>query len=132
MAATQPEQSSSGPGVSVSATASRALIRELGAMAWTVLVDVSLDACAEPAGRTATTSVRLIADHLGVSPGTVSRALARLTAARLVQRQDRRHRVTGRFVESLYIVAPTAGIVPCVVCPHTAEPHTARWPAPRR
>lgn len=74
--------------------------------------------------------MRLIADHLGVTSGTVARALARLTAAGLVQRQDRRDGVTGRFVESVYIVAPTAGIVPCVDCPHTAEPHRAGWPAP--
>lgn len=129
MAATPPEPSSE-PVLSVSASAGRALIREVGATAWTVLVDVSLDACTEPAGRTAMTSVRLIADHLGLTPGTVARALARLTAAGLVQRQDRRDGVTGRFVESVYIVAPTAGIVPCVDCPRTAEPHRAGWPAP--
>ena len=129
MAPTRPEPSS-GPALSVSASASRALIRELGATAWTVLVDVSLDACAEPMGRTAMTSVRLVALHLGVTPGTVARALARLTAAGLVQRQDRRDGTTGRFVESVYIVAPTAGIVPCVDCPHTAGPHAVQWPAP--
>jgi DNA-binding transcriptional ArsR family regulator len=129
MAVTRPEPSSE-LALSVSASAGRALIRELGATAWTVLVDVNLDAWAEPAGRTATTSVRLIADHLGLTPGTVARALARLTAAELVQRQDRRDGATGRFVESVYIVAPTAGIVPCVDCPHTAQPHTAGWPAP--
>jgi hypothetical protein len=116
--------------MSVSASASRALIRELGTTAWTVLLDVSLDTRRQPGGRTAKTSVRLIADHLGVTPGTAARALARLTAAGLVQRQDRRDGFTGRFVESVYIVAPRTGIVPCVDCPHTAERHTAGWPVP--
>ena len=129
MAATRPEPSSE-RALSVTASVGRALIRELGATAWTVLVDVSLDACADPAGRTATTSVRRIADHLSLTPGTVARALARLTAAGLVRRRDHRDSVTGRFVESVYIVAPTAGIVPCVDCPHTVQPHTAGWPAP--
>jgi hypothetical protein len=130
MAATRPEPSLTGRTVSVSASASRALIRDIGATAWTVLVDVSLDSCPAAAGRAARTSVRLIADHLGVTPGTVARALARLTVAGLVQRQDRRDAVTGRFIESIYFVAPTTGIIPCVDCPHSAEPHTDGAPAP--
>ena len=92
--------------------------------------DVSLDASSAADGRTARTNTRLIADHLGLAPGTVARALARLTAAGLVERQDRRHSLTGRFVESVYCVSSLRGIVPCVDCPHTAEPLTAVWPAP--
>ena len=127
MAATRPDPGCSGPAVLVGGPASRALIRELGATAWTVLPDVSLDACAESTGWAAKTSVRGIAAHFGLTPGTA--ALARLNAAGLVQRQDRRDLVTGRFVESVYIVARTAGILPCVDCPHTAEPHPAGRPA---
>jgi hypothetical protein len=125
MEATPPDPGCSGPLVPVGGSASRALVRELGTTAWTVLLDVSLDARSEAARWAARTSVRVIAAHLGLTAGTEARALARLNAAALVHRQDRRDLVTGRFVESVYLVAPTAGIVTCVDCPHTAEPPTA-------
>jgi hypothetical protein len=116
----------SGPDPAVVVTqASRALIREVGITAWAVLVDVSLDAAPGPAGWAARTSVRATADHLGLTPGTVARALARLRTAGLVQRRDDRDRVTGRFVESAYVLGTMAGIVPCVDCPHTAGRDTA-------
>jgi hypothetical protein len=104
---------------------SPALIQRVGTTAWTVLLDVSLDARPEDAGWAAKTSVRTIADHLALTPGTVARALGRLCAAGLVQRQDRRDRDTGRFVESVYVVVPTVAIRPCVDCPYTAELITA-------
>jgi predicted DNA-binding transcriptional regulator YafY len=104
--------------------ASRALVREVGTTGWAVLLDVSLDARPENGDRVARTNVRVIADHLGLSPGTVARALARLCTAGLVHRRDRRDIVTGRFAESVYIVASTMGIVPCIDCPHTVETDT--------
>jgi DNA-binding transcriptional ArsR family regulator len=121
MAATPPELASLEPVLLITGPASRALIKDLGTTAWSVLLDVSLDALPDTAGWAAKTSVRLIADHLGLTPGTVARALARLRVAGLVRRLDRRDDVTGRFVESVYVVAPALGIVPCVDCPHTVE-----------
>ena len=70
---------------------SRALIRQVGSQAWAVLEDVSLDASPEDGRWVARTSVRGVAAHRGLTPGTVARALAKLCAAGLVVREDHRH-----------------------------------------
>lgn len=100
---------------------SRVLKRSLGPTAWAVLEDVVLDAVRKEGRWLARTSTRCVADHLGLTPGTVSRAMARLCTEGIVHREDRRHVDTGRFDESVYLVEPLAGLRPCVDLPHTAD-----------
>jgi hypothetical protein len=104
-------QSEQASGVLVTAGA-RKRCRAVGATAWAVLCDVTLDAEADAEGRlVAATNVRRIADHLGISKDTAARALARLGHAGLVGRGSARSE-SGRFVASTYVVRlGTSGII---------------------
>ena len=104
---------------------SRVLKRRLGPVAWAVLEDILLDAVLQDRRWLAATSTRGVADHLGLTPGTVARALARLCADGLVHREDQRDTRTGRFGESVYVVEPMTALLPCVDHPHTAPRDTA-------
>jgi hypothetical protein len=110
---------------------SRTLKRSLGPTAWAVLEDVVLDAVPRDGHWIARTSTRRVADHLGLTPGTVARALARLCTDGIVHREDRRDVGTGRFAESVYIVAALPCLRPCVDSPHT-EPRDTESPDPAR
>lgn len=105
--------------------ASRAVKRRIGTTAWAVLEDVALNASLHDGRWVASTSVRQVATHLGLTPGTVARALACLCAAGLVQGEDRRDANTGRFSRSVYRLAPTSALSPCTDSPHTADPAMA-------
>ncbi len=62
--------------------ASRELRRALRPIEWVVLEDVALDARPDATGLlVAPTSARVVAEHLGLTPGAVARALARLRSA---------------------------------------------------
>src|SRR5687767_1825237 len=63
----QPDANPPESPVRLAASPSRALIRDLGPTAWTVLVDVVLDGRWEGSSWAARTSVRAVADHLGVT-----------------------------------------------------------------
>ena len=113
---------SDGDGSAVVVTVeSRALVLRVGPTAWAVLQDVVLDARPHNGRWLATTSTRRVAEHLGLTPGTVARALARLCTEGIVHREDRRDADTGRFGETVYVVAHLVGLRPCVDLPLTAD-----------
>lgn len=110
----------------------RDLRRRVGAMAWTVLEDLALDAVPDDGGvMVAHTSARRVADHLDIQPGTAARALARLRDEGLV-RLAREVGPTGRFGLSVYRLVTIPGLTftdvapPRVDPPVMARPHVAR------
>jgi len=117
----------------------RALKRQLGPTAWAVLEDVALDARFDDGGRlVATTSSRRVAENLGLTSGTVSRALGRLRSLDLVE-YARQSGTGGRFGVSAYVLGALPGIEvlaadrdrpprlaqPCAAHPRSAQPRAA-------
>jgi hypothetical protein len=90
--------------------ASRELRRVMRPMEWVVLEDLALDARRDAAGALmAPTSARRVAEHLGLTPGAVARALARLRSAALVI-HTRQVGPAGRFGPSVYLLGPIPGL----------------------
>lgn len=124
-----PEPVDDGRVIVVSAAA-RALRRSLRPIEWVVLEDVALDARRNDAGvLVASTSARQVAEHLGLTPGAVARALARLRSTGLVS-HARQAGPVGRFGLSAYVLGPVSGLAvvaadqaPGVVPPRAAPPH---------
>ena len=84
---------------------SRELRRSLGVIAWAVLEDVVLDAVVDPAGRlVASTNVRRVAGHVGMSKDTAAAALTRLARRGLVERQPADRTGRGLFGRSVYVL----------------------------
>ena len=101
---------------------SRELRRLLRPIEWVVLEDVALDARADDHGiLVAPTSARRVAEHLGLTPGAVARALARLRAAGLVTHL-RQAGPAGRFGLSAYILGAVSGFEVLGPAPETAPP----------
>lgn len=83
----------------------RALRRRLGPVAWCVLEDLIDDARVDALGRTVvSSSVRRLAENLGVSKDTTARALRRLTAGDLIAALPARRGEGGRFGGGAYLI----------------------------
>ena len=90
--------------------ASRPLRRLLTPVEWVVLEDLALDATHDGDGPpVAATSARQVAGHLGISPGSVAKALGRLRSLGLVT-HDRRPGTDGRFGLSVYRLVAVPGL----------------------
>ncbi len=90
--------------------AARELRRALRPIEWVVLEDVALDARRDDAGAlVAPTSARRVAEHLGLTPGAVARALARLRSKGLVT-HARQAGPAGRFGLSAYVLGAVPGL----------------------
>lgn len=89
--------------------ARRALRRRVGPVAWCVLEDLMDDARVDASGRrVAASSVRRLADNLGVGKDTTARALRRLTSADLIAALPAPRAEGGRFGGAAYLVAAGA------------------------
>ncbi len=105
--------------------ASRDLRRELRPIEWVVLEDVALDVRPDDAGAlVAPTSARRVAEHLGLTPGAVAQALARLRSAGLVT-HTRQAGPAGRFGLSAYVLGPVPGLDVLPPAPESDRPHPA-------
>jgi hypothetical protein len=110
--------------VVVSVRAKR-LRKELRPLVWATLEEVALDSVFENGRFVARTSARLIADRLGVGPGTPAGALRALRQRGLLT-FERESGPAGRFGLSMYVPGDVSGlkVVSCADCPHLA----AAWP----
>ncbi|HXW78134.1 MAG TPA: hypothetical protein VEJ84_01480 [Acidimicrobiales bacterium] len=115
----------------VMSVASRSLRRALRPLAWAILEDVALDAVAEDGRLVARTSVRQVAERLGVDPGTAARAFRTLRERGLLV-LEREKSPAGRFGLSVYAIGTTPGLtvipprtdLPCAVSPFVVSPLT--------
>ncbi|HSK90187.1 MAG TPA: ArsR family transcriptional regulator [Euzebyales bacterium] len=88
---------------------SRHVKRAVGATSWVILEDIALDATIDDHGRlVADTSVRQIADNLGLNKSTVARHLARLRDYGFVLHEETRDHASGRWHASRYVLDPSA------------------------
>jgi hypothetical protein len=91
------------------------------------LEEIALDADAVDGGLVARTSARLIAQHLGLDPGTAASALRTLRVRGLVE-LAREPGPLGRFGLSVYRLGPLLGVevlAPCIDPPCVESPRMA-------
>ncbi len=103
----------------------RDLLRVFRPQMWVVLQDLALDAEWRDGRLVASSSARLVAEHLHIDPGTVAAALRALRdrgVAELCQTSG----TAGRFGLAAYTLRLPPGleiVPPHMETPHTAEPH---------
>ena len=102
---------------------SRHVKRAVGATAWVILEDIALDAAIDDRGRlVADTSVRQIADNLGLNKTTVARHLGRLRGHGFVLHEEARDKASGRWDASRYVLDPSACVERFTHTPPTEPP----------
>ena len=110
----------------------RALRRRLGPVAWCVLEDLVEDARVDSLGRrVATSSVRRLADNLGVSKDTTARALRRLTSAQLIEALPAPRVDRGRFGVGAYLICAASPRDSAMAVERAAAPPESRRPRAR-
>ena len=103
----------------------RDLLRTFRPQMWVVLQDLALDAEWRDGRLVASSSARLVAEHLHIDPGTAATALRALRdrgVAELCQTSG----AAGRFGLASYTLRLPPGleiVPPHLETPHTAEPH---------
>ena len=102
---------------------SRDVKRAVGATAWVILEDIALDATIDAQGRlVADTSVRQIADNLGLNKSTVTRDLARLRDYGFVLHEEARDEASGRWDASRSVLDPSACVERLTHTPVAEQP----------
>ena len=96
-------------------------LRALRPAVWPVLLDVALDAEWRDGRLVASTSARLVAEHLRIDPGTAAAGLRTLREHGLVE-LSQASGADGRFGLAIYTLHLPDGIEVC--SPHTEKPHT--------
>jgi hypothetical protein len=104
----------------------RELLRLVRPQAWVVLQDLALDAEWRDGRLVASSSARLVAEHLHIDPGTAATAL-RILRDRGIVELTQASGAGGRFGLAAYTLLLPQGLE--VISPHVDEPCTAR---PRR
>ena len=88
-----------------------------------ILEDIALDATIDAHGRlVADTSVRQIADNLGLNKPTVARHLARLRDYGFVLHEEARDHASGRWDASRYVLDPSACVERFTHTPASEQP----------
>jgi hypothetical protein len=106
----------------------RDLLRTFRPQMWVVLQDLALDADWRDGRLVASSSARMVADHLQIDPGTAAAALRALRdrgVAELCQTSG----AAGRFGLASYTLRLPPGleiVPPHLGTPHAGEPHTER------
>lgn len=90
-------------------TASRALRRSVGPTAWVVLEALTADAVRDGDALIVMTSVRRLADALGLGRDAVAGAVQALAFAGRIRIESSRNR-SGRFTTSRYVVLPVGAL----------------------